>query len=92
MPGSITNTSCDIDLRLKCCFVTLAALHHIQTVDTNRELFLEHECIRLNFFSSSTAATLVHICLHLVLFECAATVHTCISNVIKRRTPQSQTE
>lgn len=51
MPGSITNTSCDIDLRLNVVLggrvlsITLAPLHHIQTTDTNRELFLEHKCV-----------------------------------------------
>lgn len=83
MPGSITNTSCDIDLRLKCCFVGGWGCR-----DTNSELFLEHKCICFYFFLHylrlhirEAAATLVHICLHLVFIECTVTVHTCISNL-----------
>lgn len=52
MPGTITDTSCDIDLRLKCCFwggyifpFHLLSSVIYKTSDTSREMFLENDCL-----------------------------------------------
>lgn len=51
MPGTITDTSCNIDLRLKCCFWGDIFPFHLlnsviyKTSDTSRKMFLENDCL-----------------------------------------------